>query len=100
MLKINKKTENEKTVLELQGRLDTNTAPEIEKLLGETLGQTNDLTFDFNDLEYISSAGLRVLLSAQKSLNSTQGKMKVINVNEGVMDIFEVTGFSDIFTIE
>ena len=83
----------------LEGRLDTTTAPDLEKELKTSLGGVEQLVFDFSKLDYISSAGLRVLLSAQKQM-SKQGGMKVTNVNEMVMEVFEVTGFSDILTIE
>ena len=83
----------------LQGRLDTVTAPELEAALKDALEGVTALVIDLAELEYISSAGLRVLLSAQKIMNK-QGEMKVTHVNETVMEIFEVTGFSDILTIE
>ena len=83
----------------LEGRLDTMTAPELEAALNDALNGVEELTFDFEKLEYISSAGLRVLLAAQKTMNR-QGSMKVKNVNEIVMEIFDVTGFADILTIE
>ena len=83
----------------LQGRLDTVTAPELETELKTALEGVTALVIDLSELEYISSAGLRVLLSAQKAMNK-QGEMKVVHVNETVMEIFEVTGFSDILTIE
>jgi anti-sigma B factor antagonist len=83
----------------LEGRLDTMTAPELEGALKESLEGVEELTFDFEKLDYISSAGLRVLLAAQKTMNR-QGSMKVKNANEIIMEIFEVTGFSDILTIE
>ena len=98
MFNIDKTVENGKAIIKPEGRLDTVTAPELESALKEILNQTTDLTFDFVNLNYISSAGLRVLLSAQKTMNS-QGKMTVKNVNETIMEIFEVTGFSDILTI-
>ena len=85
--------------LALEGRLDTVTAPELEKELKGSLDGVSELTLDFAGLEYISSAGLRVLLSAQKIMNK-QGSMKLKNVNETIMEIFEVTGFTDILTIE
>ena len=84
--------------LALEGRLDTTTAPELEEELKTTLDGVTELTMDFEKLEYISSAGLRVLLSTQKIMNR-QGEMKIANVNEIVMEVFEVTGFSDILTI-
>lgn len=99
MLVINKTVENGKAVLSPEGRLDTVTAPELENVIKEILPKISDLTLDFVNLKYISSAGLRVLLSAQKSMNA-KGEMKVINVNKTIMEIFEITGFSDILTIE
>ena len=84
--------------LALEGRLDTTTAPELEEELKTALDGVTELSMDFEKLEYISSAGLRVLLSTQKIMNK-QGEMKIANVNETVMDVFEVTGFSDILTI-
>ncbi len=85
--------------LALQGRLDTTTAPELEKELKGSLDGVDTLTMDFEQLDYISSAGLRVLLSAQKTM-SKLGGMKVIHVSDLVMEVFEVTGFSDILDIE
>ena len=85
--------------LALEGRLDTMTAPQLEAALKEALPGVEALTFDLEKLEYISSAGLRVLLSAQKTMNR-QGIMKVKNANEMILEIFDVTGFSDILTIE
>jgi len=82
----------------LAGRLDTNTAPELEKVLNTSLDGVETLCIDMEQLDYISSAGLRVLLAAQKTMNK-QGEMKVLHVNEMIMEIFEVTGFSDILTI-
>ncbi len=99
MLSINKNIENNKADYILEGRLDTMTAPDLEKDFKESLEGITDLTLDFGKLEYISSAGLRVLLSAQKTMNK-QGQMKLVHVNETIMEIFEVTGFSDILTIE
>ena len=99
MLNINKSCENEKLTVALSGRLDTTTAPELEKSLKESLNDVSELVMDLNGLEYISSAGLRVLLSAQKTMMK-QGSMKVTHVSETVMEIFEVTGFVDILTIE
>ena len=99
MLNINKTIENGKAVFALGGRLDTTTAPELEKELKESLSGVSELMLDFAGLEYISSAGLRVLLAAQTAMKN-QGKMKIKNVNETIMEIFEVTGFSDILTIE
>ena len=83
----------------LEGRLDTMTAPELEAELKTALGGADSLTLDFSKLDYISSAGLRVLLSAYKTM-SGKGGMKVTNVNEIVREVFDVTGFADILTIE
>ena len=99
MLNINKSIENNAALFAVDGRLDSTTAPELENELKGSLDGVSDLTLDFTGLEYISSAGLRVLLSTQKIMNK-QGKMKLINVNETIMEIFEVTGFSDILTVE
>lgn len=85
--------------LKLEGRLDTTTAPQLESELSENLNGVTELTIDFAELSYISSAGLRVLLATQKRMNK-QGSMKLINVNEIVMEVFEITGFVDILTIE
>ncbi len=86
-------------VIALEGRLDTMTAPELEAELNKAMGDADSLTLDFAKLDYISSAGLRVLLSAHKAM-SGKGGMKIKNVNEIVQEVFEVTGFSDILTIE
>ena len=83
----------------LEGRLDTMTAPELEAELNQSLDAVQTLTLDFSKLDYISSAGLRVLLSAHKIM-AGKGGMKVTNVNEIVREVFEVTGFADILTIE
>ncbi len=85
--------------LALEGRLDTVTSPELEKELKASMGGAESLVLDFAKLDYISSAGLRVLLSAHKAM-SGKGGMKVINVNEVVQEVFDVTGFADILTIE
>ena len=85
--------------LALEGRLDTTTAPQLEAELKQSVDGVTELALDFAGLEYLSSAGLRVLLSAQKVMNR-QGSMVIKNVNETIMEIFEVTGFSDILTIE
>ena len=96
---ITKKTNGTALEIALEGRLDTTTAPELEKELKGSLDGANNLTLDFGKLDYISSAGLRVLLSAHKAM-SGKGGMKVTNVNEIVREVFEVTGFADILTIE
>ena len=96
---IQKTIENSKATVALTGRLDTVTAPELESEIKQILPGLSELVFDFSGLDYISSAGLRVLLSSQKAMNQ-QGAMKVCGVNETIMEIFEVTGFTDILTIE
>ena len=98
-MKISKTQNGSELTVALEGRLDTITAPELESELKASLDGVTALTLDFAKLDYISSAGLRVLLSAQKTMNR-QGSMKVKNVNETITEIFEVTGFSDILTIE
>ena len=87
------------TVIELSGRLDTTTAPVLDKTISEDISESINLTLDLKGLEYISSAGLRVLLSAQKRMNKC-GSMKLRNVCEEVMDVFEMTGFADILEFE
>lgn len=99
MLNISKKESGSELTIILEGRLDTTTAPLLENELKEVIEGKTSLVMDFAKLEYISSAGLRVLLSTQKIMNK-QGAMKIINVCPAVLDIFEVTGFSDILTIE
>lgn len=84
--------------MSLGGRLDTGTAPELEKELKNSLDGVEELIIDMAELDYLSSAGLRVLLGAQKTMNR-QGSMKVSHVNDTIMEIFEVTGFSDILTV-
>lgn len=85
--------------LKIAGRLDTTTAPELEAAIDASLSVARELVLDFTDLEYISSAGLRVLLKAQKSMQKN-GSMKICNANESIMEVFEITGFADILTIE
>lgn len=93
-------TKNEAALtVALEGRLDTTTAPQLEAELKTALVGVEALTFDLEKLDYISSAGLRVLLSAQKTMHK-QGSMKITHANEMILEIFEVTGFSDILTIE
>ena len=99
MLNINSNIEGQNAILELNGRLDTTTAPEFEAVVKGLPETITDLVIDMEQLEYISSAGLRVLLSAQKVMNK-QGSMVIKNVNEEIHEIFEVTGFVDILTIE
>ncbi len=99
MLNIIKTVENGKAVFAPEGRLDTVTAPDLEKELKDVLPKVDELEFNLEKLEYVSSAGLRVLLSAHKVMAS-KGGMKVTHVSEMIMEIFDVTGFSDILTIE
>ena len=89
----------EEATIEVAGRLDTTTAPSLDKAINEDIKDVKDLTLDLKGLEYISSAGLRVLLSAQKKMQKI-GSMKVKNVCEEVMEVFEMTGFADILVIE
>lgn len=98
-MKISKNLEGSRLTIALSGRLDTMTAPELEKVINENIAGVETLVLDLKELEYMSSAGLRVLLSAEKKMR-TVGKMTVKNVNDMIMEIFEVTGFSDILTIE
>lgn len=98
-MNINKTVSGNSMKLALEGRLDTTTAPDLEAVVKNELGNIESLTFDLADLEYISSAGLRVLLSAQKIMNK-QGEMTVTNCSEEIMEIFDVTGFTDILNIE
>ena len=96
---ITKEQNGQELSIALEGRLDTTTSPELEGELKGSLDGITSLTIDLAALDYISSAGLRVLLSAQKTMNK-QGSMVVKNVSEEIMEVFEVTGFSDILTIE
>jgi len=98
-MKINKSIDNGKACYAVEGRLDTTTAPDLESALKGDMGGITELVLDFSKLDYISSAGLRVLLSAHKVM-SKKGGMKLTHVNEMVQEVFEVTGFSDILTIE
>ena len=96
---INKKLDGNTLTIALEGRLDTTTAPELRAVLETALDGVTELTFDFEKLEYISSSGLRLLLFAQKAMND-RGTMKVIHANKIILEIFEVTGFADVLTIE
>ena len=96
---IEKKINNDAVTFIVSGRLDTQTAPELENELDNILSGLKELTFDFTNLEYVSSAGLRVILKAQKVMN-TQGSMKLTGVNDSIMEVFDITGFLDILTIE
>ena len=96
---ITEKRNEDTLILELEGRLDTTTAPELEEVVKTKLDGVAHLTLDMEKLEYVSSAGLRVILTAQKIMNK-QGDMKLVHVNELVMEVFEVTGFVDVLNIE
>ena len=96
---INKDLNGNALTIAVEGRLETTTAPELDAVIKSELDGITELTFDFSKLDYISSAGLRVLLTAQKTMNKL-GKMSITGVNDIVMEIFESTGFSDILTIE
>ena len=98
-MNINIERENGKALMKIEGRLDTTTAPELEKAINGEGDELKDLVLDFNGVDYISSAGLRVLLTAQKKMNA-QGHMELRGVSEAVMDIFEMTGFADILVIK
>ena len=93
------KKNSEETIIKIVGRLDTNTAPVFDKTIIEDIKETKNLVLDMSNVEYISSAGLRVLLGAQKKMQKI-GSMKLINVCEAVMDVLEMTGFADILVIE
>lgn len=96
---INVTQNNEKAIVKIEGRLDTMTAPQLEKEMNSLPADTTDLVLDMEKLDYISSAGLRVVLSAQKKMSKV-GSLKLVSVNETVMEVLEITGFADILTIE
>ncbi len=96
---INTNKNEDRLTFAIEGRIDTKTAPELEKALEGALDGITELVFDFAEVSYISSAGLRVLLKAQKQMNK-QGEMRILHANEDVTEIFEVTGFNEILTIE
>ena len=98
-MNIEKKLEGTTLAIALEGRLDTTTSPDLEETLGASLDGVTALVFDFTKLDYLSSAGLRVLLSAQKRMNK-QGSMKLVHVNDAVKEVFEITGFADFLTVE
>ena len=98
-MKIEMKRNAQEMMIEVEGRLDTITAPTLEKEINENIQDIETLILDFSGLEYISSAGLRILLSTQKKMQKV-GAMKLINVGAEIMDVFEMTGFADILTIE
>lgn len=96
---IEKILNGEVATLVVAGRLDSQTAPELEKEFDSISAELKELTFDMSGLEYVSSAGLRVILKAQKVMN-TKGSMKLVGVNDSIMEVFDITGFLDILTIE
>lgn len=98
-MEIRKTTNGAELEIAVNGRLDTTTAPKLEAELKQSVDGVEKLVFDFDGLEYLSSAGLRVLLAAQKVMNR-QGEMVIRNVNETIAEIFEITGFNDVLTIE
>lgn len=99
-MEITSKNEGDVLTVGLEGRLDTMTAPTLETYLSENLKDVTNIVFDCSSLAYISSAGLRVLLSTQKKMNGVSGTMKLINVNDLIMDILDAVGFLDIFIVE
>ncbi len=96
---IDKKTQGTTLTVTLSGRLDTNTSPQLEAELRDSLDGITELVFDFGELGYLSSAGLRVLLACQKTMNK-QGSMVVRHINDTIREVFDITGFSDILTVE
>ena len=98
-MNIEKVINNKTVTLALSGRLDTTTAPEFEVVVDETIPEADDIILNFEKLDYISSAGLRVIMKAQKAMSQKNG-MKLINVNDDIMEVFDITGFVDILTIE
>lgn len=98
-MNINKKLDGGKLIIEIEGRLDTSTAPQLEVEIRKSLEGINELVFDFSNLQYISSAGLRVLLLAQKIMNK-QGNLTVKNANQTIKEVFDVTGFADVLNVE
>ena len=97
-MEIIKTKEGSKMTIALEGRLDTTTAPSLDAVVGSELGDVTELVYDFNKLEYVSSAGLRVLLLSQKTMNAKGGTMVIRNVNSDIMEVFEMTGFAGLFS--
>lgn len=98
-MEIKKQINDKELTIELKGRLDTSTAPQFEEAVKESLAGMTSFILDLKELEYMSSAGLRIILTAQKTMNK-QGKMVIRNVNDTIMEVFDMTGFADILTIE
>ena len=99
-MEIKQTKDGNKLAIALSGRLDTTTAPQLDEALASALDGVTDLVFDFGQIEYISSAGLRILLNTQKKISAAGGSMKLVGVNDVVREVFEVTGFINILTIE
>lgn len=99
-MRISRQSEQEKLILQIEGRLDTATSPQLEQELGEGLDRVRELVLDFTPLEYISSAGLRVLLAAHKKMEKQEGRLVIRGANEGVRKVFTITGFMDILHVE
>ena len=99
-MKVDKLVDNDVVVLRISGRVDTATSPDLEAAFDEAVSTAASVVFDCAELEYVSSAGLRVLLKAQKAMNAKGGDMKLVGVNEIVMEVLDITGFSDILTVE
>lgn len=97
---IEKKKNGAQFILNIEGRLDTTTAPQLEAVVTAELADVTDLILDMNKLDYISSAGLRVLLKAQKTMDAQSGSMKIYGANDEIKEVFEITGFSDILNIQ
>ncbi len=97
---ISMKNENGATTLEIEGRIDTTTAPKLDARVGEVISAADQLVFDLTNVEYISSAGLRIILQTHKSMSAKNGIFKIIGANEELMEIFEMTGFLDFLNIE
>jgi len=99
-MKITQEKKDTKLTLALEGRLDTTTTPSLEEVVNKELDGVTELVYDLKDLEYISSAGLRMLLASQKKMNAQNGTMYLINVQEQVNEVLEITGFLDILTVK
>ncbi len=99
-MEINKVVEDNKLTVEVSGRLDTNTAPELEESINEDIQGIKDLNFGFKDLDYISSAGLRVILKFHKQMTSVGGTLSIISPKDEVLEVFDMTGFSTFLTIK
>ena len=99
-MEVNNKRIDDVLTINVEGRLDSTTAPALEESMRTIMDGAKEIIFDFTKLEYISSAGLRILLATQKIMNKTDGKLKVIGINDEVKEIFEATGFNEILTVE